>query len=52
MPLLYCVLPPFLLASLRARRVGRTTLLPGGALVLNALKLIGVAFVGTNILVR
>ena len=51
-PLLYCVLPPFLLASLRARRVGRTTLLPGGALVLNALKLIGVAFVGTNILVR
>lgn len=51
-PLLYCVLPPFLLASLRARRVGRTTLLPGGAPVLNALKLIGVAFVGTNILVR
>ena len=25
---------------------------PGGALVLNALKLAGVAFVGTNVLVR
>ena len=51
-PLLYCVLPPFLLASLRRRKVGRTTLLPGGAVVLNALKLAGVAFVGTNVLVR
>ena len=51
-PLLYCVLPPFLLSSLRRRKVGRTTLLPGGAVILNALKLAGVAFVGTNVLVR
>ena len=51
-PLLYCVLPPFLLSSLRRRKVGRPTLLPGGAVILNALKLAGVAFVGTNVLVR
>ena len=49
MTVLYGILPPFLLATLRRRRAGSTALLPGGPPVVAALKVLGVAFLGVNV---